>query len=85
VTLRSEREPDGWRFVVADDGVGVQGVESAALFQPFMHGPESEGTGLGLALVQRIARAHGGDAGVDEPLSPGPDRSGATFWIRIPA
>jgi signal transduction histidine kinase len=85
VTLRSEREPDGWRFVVADDGVGVQGVDSAALFQPFMHGPESEGTGLGLALVQRIARAHGGDAGVDEPLSPGPDRSGATFWIRIPA
>jgi signal transduction histidine kinase len=84
VTLRSERQPDGWRFFVADDGVGVHGVDSAALFQPFMHGPESEGTGLGLALVQRIARAHGGEAGVEETISPGTDRSGATFWIRIP-
>jgi signal transduction histidine kinase len=78
VTLRSAREPEAWRFDVADDGIGLAGVDRATLFQPFIHGPRSEGTGLGLALVQRIARAHGGEAGVEEPAA------GATFWIRIP-
>ena len=78
VTLRSASEPTGWRFDVSDDGVGLGAMDRTALFQPFMHGPASEGTGLGLALVQRIARAHGGDAGVEEP------RGRATFWIRIP-
>ena len=78
VTLRSTREPNGWRFDVTDDGVGLGGLERTELFQPFIHGPDSEGTGLGLALVQRIARAHGGDAGVEEPAT------GVTFWIRIP-
>jgi signal transduction histidine kinase len=78
VTLRSSSDPNGWRFDVADDGVGLGPIDRSALFQPFMHGPTSESTGLGLALVQRIARAHGGDAGVEEP------GTGATFWIRIP-
>jgi two-component system, OmpR family, sensor kinase len=78
VRLRSEREPTAWRFDVSDDGVGLGGIDRATLFQPFMHGPGSEGTGLGLALVRSIARAHGGDAGVDEPAS------GTTFWIRLP-
>jgi len=78
VTLRSSREHRGWRFDVADDGTGVGALDRSALFQPFMHGPGSDGTGLGLALVQRIARAHGGDAGVDDPAR------GASFWIRIP-
>jgi signal transduction histidine kinase len=78
VTLRSTREQGVWRFDVADDGVGLGGLERTELFQPFIHGPDSEGTGLGLALVQRIARAHGGDAGVEEPAT------GVTFWIRIP-
>ena len=79
VTLRSVRETRGWRFEVADDGAGLGAVDRSTLFQPFLHGPESQGTGLGLALVERIARAHGGEAGVDEPSA------GATFWIRIPA
>ncbi|HEX5938136.1 MAG TPA: HAMP domain-containing sensor histidine kinase, partial [Actinomycetota bacterium] len=79
VTLRSVRETAGWRFEVADDGVGIGDLDRGALFQPFMHGPDSDGTGLGLALVERIARAHGGETGIEEP-SPG-----ATFWIRIPA
>jgi signal transduction histidine kinase len=78
VVLRSSREPAGWRFDVADDGIGLGGVDRATLFQPFIHGPGSAGTGLGLALVRSIARAHGGDAGVEEPPT------GATFWIRIP-
>jgi signal transduction histidine kinase len=79
VTIRARREPDGWRFDVADDGVGLDGVDRSTLFQPFIHGPTSEGTGLGLALVRGIARAHGGDTGVEDGEGPG-----ARFWIRIP-
>lgn len=82
VTLRARREPTSWRFEVADDGVGLDGVDRATLFQPFMHGPGSEGTGLGLALIRGIARAHGGDAGIEESAATSP--SGASFWIRIP-
>ncbi|HEX6401240.1 MAG TPA: HAMP domain-containing sensor histidine kinase, partial [Actinomycetota bacterium] len=82
VTLRARRESSSWRFDVADDGVGLDGVDRATLFQPFMHGPGSEGTGLGLALVRAIARAHGGDAGLAEPVATTP--SGASFWVRIP-
>jgi two-component system OmpR family sensor kinase len=37
------------------------------------------GSGLGLCVVAGIARAHGGNAGVDN--RPG---HGATFWIEIP-
>ena len=51
------------------------------LFQPFVHGPSSVGSGLGLAIDRAIARAHGGDVGVDpQPV----DRPGTTIWIRIP-
>jgi signal transduction histidine kinase len=79
VTLSSRAAADAWTFEVADDGVGLEGIDRATLFQPFIHGPTSEGTGLGLALVQRIARAHGGEAGARES-----EGGGATFWLRIP-
>jgi len=78
VTLRSEREPDAWRFDVVDDGVGLVGVDRSTLFHPFIHGARSDGSGLGLALVESIARAHGGEAGVEDSTD------GAAFWIRIP-
>jgi signal transduction histidine kinase len=79
VTLSSRAADDVWTFEVADDGVGLPGIDRGTLFQPFIHGPGSEGTGLGLALVQRIARAHGGEAGARDG-----DTGGATFWLRIP-
>ncbi|HET9672405.1 MAG TPA: HAMP domain-containing sensor histidine kinase [Actinomycetota bacterium] len=78
VSLRAVEEPGAWRFEVADDGIGLDGVDRSILFQPFVHGPTSDGSGLGLALVRGIATAHGGEAGVGAPTS------GATFWVRIP-
>jgi signal transduction histidine kinase len=80
VELRAIAEPTAWRFVVADDGRGLDGADVEALFEPFRHDPASPGSGLGLAIVRAIARAHEGEAGA-RPL---PGR-GAEFWIRVPA
>lgn len=54
-------------FCVEDRGPGLPPGEEARVFEPFYRGERSgearEGSlGLGLALVQRIARAHGGEA-----------------------
>jgi signal transduction histidine kinase len=80
VTLRARALAPGWRFEVTDEGGGLPSGEEQVVFEPFVTGSSSTGgTGLGLAIVRGIARAHGGEAGVDN--RPG---RGATFWVRIP-
>ncbi|MGK2888504.1 MAG: two-component system sensor histidine kinase EnvZ [Candidatus Malihini olakiniferum] len=51
-------------FQVEDDGLGIDPVQLAHLFQPFVRGDSARtisGTGLGLAIVQRIIDAHDGE------------------------
>lgn len=53
-------------FAVTDSGIGMSAREIARLFRPFAQASESVsrrfgGSGLGLALVRRLARAMGGD------------------------
>ena len=49
-------------IVVVDDGPGIGDDEVEAVFAPFHHGGDGRGVGLGLAIVQEVARRHGGDA-----------------------
>lgn len=79
VELRIRPSHRAWRFEVEDHGPGLRPGHEQAAFERFVHGPASRGSGLGLPVVRSIARAHGGEAGVDN--RPG---EGATFWIRIP-
>lgn len=63
--LRVDMGSDLVRFSVEDAGPGFSPGEETRAFQPFGGGsrPSSHGSlGLGLSLVQRIARAHQGDA-----------------------
>jgi signal transduction histidine kinase len=65
--LEVQAEAGQVRFAVRDRGPGFADGDEVRAFDPFFHRPRSDGgdsgsLGLGLALVQRIARAHGGDA-----------------------
>jgi signal transduction histidine kinase len=44
---------------VRDSGAGIGDIDGTALFRPYVRGANSEGTGLGLSLVQRLCEHHG--------------------------
>ncbi|QIR41086.1 PAS domain S-box protein [Tolypothrix sp. PCC 7910] len=71
-------------FSVIDTGIGIRTEDISKLFQPFMQLDSSlnrqyNGTGLGLALVQRIATLHGGTVSVSSTVG-----EGSCFIVRIP-
>ena len=70
---------DGARLCVADNGRGIPAEEQGRIFEIFHSGSESGGTGIGLAVVKKIAEAHGGRAWVESV--PG---DGARFYATLP-
>jgi|GEM_PF-1450628 signal transduction histidine kinase len=60
--------PDG--FYVADDGTGIDPAERESVFEPGYTTAE-DGTGFGLAIVERIAEAHGWSVSVTESRTGG--------------
>lgn len=67
------------RFVVADTGPGMSEADQGRIFEEFVQtkaGEAAGGAGLGLAIVQRLAQAFGGEVGVDSRLG-----EGAAFWF----
>jgi two-component system sensor histidine kinase FlrB len=73
----SRPEPGLARITVADNGPGVPEALRDRIFEPFFT-TRPAGTGLGLAVVQSVASAHGGRARLE------PGGRGATFVIEIP-
>ncbi|GAB4029077.1 hypothetical protein GCM10028809_18520 [Spirosoma gilvum] len=72
-----------YQISVRDEGIGFDPQYVDRIFQVFqrLHGKnEYAGTGVGLAICQRVAEAHGG--GITATSAPG---SGATFWVYLPA
>jgi len=82
LATREEWGGGAWVIEVTDNGIGFDPAMKDRLFGPFqrLHGrPEYEGTGMGLAIVKRIAERHGALVGAH--ASPG---AGATFTVRFP-
>lgn len=85
--VRVELVRDGQRIAihVRDEGVGIPLTEQTRIFEKFVRGTASQalhvkGTGIGLAMVQHIVHAHGGEIRLRS--EPG---SGSTFSLLLPA
>jgi signal transduction histidine kinase len=82
VRLSARREGESVEVHVEDDGPGLPADFVPRAFDRFTRADGARtggGAGLGLAIVDAIARAHGGRSGV------GARASGADVWIALPA
>ena len=70
--------------VVEDAGPGIPPADRERVFDPFFRGGEArgsfDGVGLGLPILRRVARAHGGDVSLEESTL-----GGARFELSLPA
>ncbi len=68
-------------YYVRDNGIGFDMAERHSVFEPFkrLHEGEYEGTGIGLALTQRIIQRHSG-----EVWAVGTPGDGAVFYFTLP-
>ena len=70
---------------VQDHGLGIPVAEQQRVFQKFVRGDDAKragirGVGVGLALVRRVADAHGGTVGLTSAVG-----TGSTFTLVLPA
>ena len=81
VWIRTEREADLAAVIVADQGKGIAAGDQNRIFEKFERVDPNEpgGSGLGLYIARRLARAMGGDVSVDS--APG---QGARFTFTLP-
>jgi len=62
--IKSRADDDNVYLLFGDSGAGIRPDDLVKLFQPY-HTTKAGGHGLGLMIVQRIMRAHGGQVGIE--------------------
>ncbi len=78
LTLQTGEGPDGIWVSISDTGGGIPQDQINRIFEPF-YTTKKKGTGLGLMIVQRIVRAHGGRIELESQVG-----RGTTFRIWLP-
>lgn len=80
ITVGAEQAPGEWRLYVQDNGPGIDPAYHEKIFQLFQRLQTSgDGTGVGLAIVKRVAETNGGRAWVESEQG-----RGARFVVSIP-
>ena len=75
-------QQDGvWRIAVKDNGIGIAPEYHRQVFSMFkrLHGKNIPGTGIGLAICQRVVDRYGGKIWVESQ-----ENEGATFYFTLP-
>ena len=83
VTIRTETQGNRVRFLVIDQGIGLNEADQALVFDRFSQltasdDRKAEGTGLGLSISKQIVEAHGGRIGYSKNSGPG-----TTFYFEL--
>ena len=81
IHVSAERDGEGWRFAVRDNGIGIDPEDADRVFGMFkrLHGSEIPGTGIGLAICKKVVERQGGRIWVESEAG-----RGATFKFTIP-
>ena len=83
VKVNADKVDGSWWFAIRDNGIGMEPGKAEEIFEPFhrLHGEGAyPGTGIGLAVCERIVEQHGGRIWVES--EPG---KGSTFRFTLPA
>lgn len=78
LTVRCSSDDNFVMLSVSDSGCGIKPENMQKIFRPFFT-TKNAGTGLGLMIVERIVREHGGSLAVDSR-----ENVGTTFTISLP-
>ncbi len=81
VRISARRVGSDCRVTISDTGPGIPEGWRTKIFEPFVRVPGTvePGSGIGLATVNRIVRAHGGDVEVTAN-----GKEGVVFVVRLP-
>ncbi|MGK7932611.1 MAG: PAS domain S-box protein [Microcystaceae cyanobacterium] len=82
IKIKGESKGDHWLFSVQDQGIGIDPIHFERVFQIFqrLHTQEEyPGTGIGLAICQRIVKRHRGNIWLESCLN-----QGTTFFVTLP-
>jgi signal transduction histidine kinase len=81
ISVSAEQRSAQWCFAISDNGIGIEPEYHQTIFGVFkrLHGSAIPGTGIGLAICQRVVERYGGQIWVESQVG-----HGTTFYFTLP-